>query len=281
MISLCGALCLCLSGGFVAPAAQELPAPGVRIPLSGGHLFLPAGVSAKSGRMDLTVHLHGSSAVVERNRVQSGGQGALITVALRGLSGVYTERFRDPGVFARLLREAAEAVERRGLAENVRWGRITVSSFSAGFGGVRELLKSPDLFRRIDALVMADSLYSGFTGDPAERRIAPSLMRDFLAFAREAARGKKRFILSYSQLHTPEYASTGEVARYLVAQLGGQLEPVQELWPGGMLLIARYRSGGLEIYGFAGDDGAAHLQHLRHLASFLARATFGTGDMLP
>lgn len=281
MILPCGAFCLFLCAGVALPAVRAFSPPGVRIPLNGGRLFLPDGVSAKSGRMDLTVHLHGSPEVVERNWVRAGGRGVLITVALRGLSGVYTERFRDPDVFARLLREAAEVLERRGLAEAVRWRWVTVSSFSAGFGGVRELLQWPDLFRRIDGLVMADSLYSGFAGDPAERRIAPGLLRDFLAFAREAISGKKRFVLSYSQLHTPGYASTGEVARYLVAALGGQLEPVQELWPGGMPLIARYRSGGLEIYGFAGEDGTAHLEHLRHLASFLARATPGTAYALP
>ena len=92
---------------------------------------------------------------------------------------------------------------------------------SAGFGGVRALLKVPEHFARIDGLIMADSIYCGYTGDPKEHRVNPALMEGFRRFAVEAAAGRKAFLLSHSALVPDGYASTGEVADFLIDAVGG------------------------------------------------------------
>ena len=61
------------------------------------------------------------------------------------------------GTFWRILREA-EAQLKTSEAPAPRVGRVTVTSFSAGFGGVREMLNDANILARIDAIIMADSI---------------------------------------------------------------------------------------------------------------------------
>src|SRR6185369_18020691 len=110
-------------------------------------------------------------------------------------------------------------------------------SFSAGYGGIREILKQEALFKRIDAIVLSDSLYAGFTGDAAQRKVDPANMEGFLKFAREAAAGRKTFIIAHSSDPVPTYASTTETASYLIEQLGLQRKPADEDWGDGLQLI--------------------------------------------
>ena len=132
-------------------------------------------------------------------------------------------------------------------------------------------LRDPGIFARIDTLVMADSIYAGFAGDPAERRVNPANMEGFLNYARDAAAGRRRLLISHSQLPTSSYASTVETADYLIAQLGGRREATTEDWLDGLKLRSQFRRGRCEILGFDGDTGADHMQHLRQLRLFFER----------
>jgi len=250
--------------------AADAP-PGQRPKLTDGSLFIPVGFKGNAtGEFDLTLHLHGAPGIVEENFEVAKCPGVLATVTLPGLSAVYTERFKDTNTFWRILREVEAQLKRSG-APVPRVGRVTVTSFSAGFGGVREMLNDSNIFARIDAIVMADSIYAGFAGEPAERKVNSVNMEGFLRFAREATERRKRLLVSHTQLRTPNYASTVETADYLVAQLGGQREAATEDWPGGLKLLSRFRKGQCEILGFDGDTGAHHMQHLRQLSLFLER----------
>jgi len=264
--------CLTFSGGLEAQEKSAVAPDGARPKLTDGVLFIPAGFKPDAdGGFEVTLHLHGAPTTVERNFVAAKRAGVLANVTLPGLSSVYAERFKDTNAFWRILRDTEAAVKSAAPAATPRAKRVTVTSFSAGFGGVRELLKDPAIFARLDALVMADSIYAGFTGDAAERKVNPANMEGFLKFAREAVEGRKQLLISHTQLHTPTYASTVETADYLVAQLGGKRESVSEEWAGGLKLQSRFTKGRLEILGFAGDTGEHHMQHLRQLSKFLER----------
>src|SRR5262249_30308553 len=142
---------------------------GARVQLTDGRLFIPDGFKpGEDGAVDLTLHLHGAEAATEVNFIRARRPGVLVTVVLKGLSSVYTERFKEPKVFARILSETQAELAKRGFAKT-RWRFVTVSSFSAGYGGVREMLKDDTTFARIDAIVLADSLYAGYVG--TERRV--------------------------------------------------------------------------------------------------------------
>jgi hypothetical protein len=255
-----------------AVSGSEAPGEpkGQRLALSDGRLFVPDGFQPGAEGIDLTLHLHGTAAVAERSFVAAKRPGVLVTVVLPGLSSVYTKRFADPKAFQRILDEARSHLEKLGV-DKPRWRRVTVSSFSAGYGGVRELLKDPGAYARIDALVLADSLYAGYVGSGAERRVNPEQMDGFARFARAAVAGEKWFILSHCQLKPDGYASTAETAEFLLTAVGGKREAVDETWAGSLKLESRFRGKQFEVYGFAGDAGPDHMRHLHNLAAFWER----------
>lgn len=233
---------------------------------------LSPGWTTPGAEVPVWLHLHGAATLVEKNFAAIRAPGVLINVTLPGLSKVYADYFAAPDRWEHLLRETESLLRRESAAQRWRIGALTVSSFSAGFGGVRQLLRQPAAFERIATLVMADSIYCGYAGDPADKRVDPELMAGFLRFARLAAEGRKRLLISHSAQVPEGYASTTETADYLIHQLGGVRVDRNEVWKGGLTLQSRFSDHGCEILGFAGDGPEDHLRHLRALGLFLQRA---------
>jgi hypothetical protein len=253
--------------GLVARAAEPVTFRQVRV--GAAVLSLPSNWTALPPALPLWVHLHGAPATVEKNFAEIGAPGVLLNVTLNGLSTVYADFFADPETWPKLLRDTEAALRAESPAQAWTIGPVTVSSFSAGFGGVRQLLKQPEAFARIGALVMADSIYCGYVGDPQEKRVDPELMAGFVQFAKLAVDGKKRLVISHSAQVPEGYASTTETADYLLAQLGGARETETEEWSGGLQLRSHYSSGSVEILGFAGEGPEDHIRHLRNLGLLL------------
>ena len=242
---------------------------GRRVTLSGdATLILPVDTDPQTP-VDLVVHLHGAVPAVERALEASGWDAngvAVLVVNEPGLSSSYSKPFSDPSLFPSLLDEAEQALARERPGVNREGGRLIVSSFSAGFGGVRELLKQPEAMERIDALVLADSLYCGYEKDDTEaKRLDPDLMAGFRHFAIEAAEGRKAMLVSHCALVPEGYGSTAETADDLVSQVGGTFSNETEDWGDGWIQSRRFAKGGLVVIGFEGDQGEDHLRHLRRL----------------
>src|SRR6202008_3471347 len=82
---------------------------------------------------------------------------ALITVQLGAGSSAYRRPFEDTKLFQNLLREAADELHlRRG------WSSITLSGFSAGYGAVREILRQPENFARVDRVLLLDGMHTNY-----------------------------------------------------------------------------------------------------------------------
>src|SRR5262249_25568716 len=97
---------------------------GQRLKLTDGQLFVPEGVQADRYGIELTLPLPGSAAVAEKQFAAAGRPGVLVSVVLPGLSSVYTERFKNPRTFQRILDEAGEQLSKLGVAEKPRWRRV-------------------------------------------------------------------------------------------------------------------------------------------------------------
>lgn len=236
-------------------------------------ISVPEHELASSGEIRLWLHLHGAPAVMEANFAEFGAPGILANLTLPGLSKVYADHFSDGAVFPELLREIEALLSRLAPGRARKVGRIVVSSFSAGFGGVRQLLRQAEALDRIDALVMADSIYCGYAGDPALRQVDPELMSGFLRYARLAADGKRSIVISHSRQIPEGYASTTETADYLIRQLDGtRIDAQPGDWPGGLRPLTRFSRGKLEILGFDGEAPDDHMRHLRAIGSLLRRA---------
>ena len=245
----------------------------MRRPLKTGLLSIPATADFTDGRYDLVLHLHGASKVMEANLAATHPKAVWANLTLPGLSSVYRRHFEDPSVFTSLLEEIEQTLTATATKKELRRRHLTLSSFSAGFGGVRELLKQPENRSLIDTLVMADSLYAGFVGEIAGRTLNPDHLNPFLAFARLAIAGEKTMILSHTELHTPTYASTKETADYLVRHVNGLRRKKRTEHPDGMIELSRYSAGNFTVIGFEGDTGDDHMKHLRQIRIFLKEAS--------
>lgn len=265
--ALCVVLSLC---GAVGRAAE--PAKFRQVRAEGVVVSLPTGWEKSGAEVPVWLHLHGAPETVEAQFAALGVPGVLANVTLPGLSKVYADRFAAVGSLTAVL----ETVEKtlRSAAPGTAWraGRLTVSSFSAGFGGVRAMLRDEAAFARIAALVMADSIYCGYAGDPAAKKVDEELMMGFARFAAEAAAGRKRLVISHSAQVPEGYASTTETADYLITKLGGTREIRTETWAGGLALESDFRQGACEILGFAGAAPEDHMRHLRAMAAIAQRA---------
>jgi hypothetical protein len=253
----------------------------IHVPLETGVLAVPSTVKVSDGCFDLVLHLHGAKDVVEENLAVTHPKAVWVTLTLPGLSSVYRRHFENPEVFPALLAEIERALVPVFPSQTLRRRQLTVTSFSAGFGGVRELLKQPDSRSEIDALLMADSLYAGFVGEVGNRLVNPDHLRPFVAFARLAVEGKKRMLLSHTQLHTPEYASTKETADYLVEALGGQRREKRVVHGERLVEVNRYTEGKFAVLGFVGETGEDHMQHLRQIRVLLREMKRMSGAWYP
>ncbi len=247
-------------------------------------LSIPGAYQSRGNKVDVLVHFHGSPALV-RQRCQAAGLNCVvINVTYSGLSSVYRNPFgSDRELFQKIIDEAlAELRRQHGFSEQTEWGKLAVSSFSAGFGAIREILKTPSYFDRIDAIYLVDSLYCGYVGDGTgkiqEGVVHPGLMKDFLRYAQASADGEKVMIVTHCDGPTPGYASTRETADYLLEKLELQPQPVDlvvgeadrdksEL--GVFRLYRTANRNGFSLYGSPGDNVADHVHHLRHMSYWL------------
>jgi hypothetical protein len=261
---------LCLAGWIsIQLSAVVLFAQTPKFPLKTGYLHVPENVEIVSNEIDLIIHLHGASAVVEKNIVGSRPNVAWVNLTLPGLSSVYRNHFQDAEVFPSTLNEVRQKLRAILNNQKLQIRHLTLMSFSAGFGGVRELLKQPAAVAKIDAIVMADSLYAGFVGELSDRKLNEAHLKPFLSFAKLAAKGSKQMLLSYTQLFTPNYASTKETGTYLIHKLGGTRNEERKSRSKVLVELSRFKLGKFNAYEFEGATGEDHMNHLRFIHLFL------------
>src|SRR5437762_5095578 len=118
---------------------KEVP-EGQRTKLSIGTLFVPKELK-REGTVPLFVHFHGGDWLPEVAAVRHG-RTAVITVQLGSGSAVYGKPFEDAKAFGTML---AEAEQKAG----VKFGPITLTAWSAGYGAVRAILRQAEHYDRV------------------------------------------------------------------------------------------------------------------------------------
>jgi hypothetical protein len=254
-----------------APALAQIPtASGRPFPLSNAawKVFIPSTYVARSGDVsDVLVHFHGDSQVVYNNALYAKLNSIIVTVNYSGLSSAYTTPFMNTALFGQILNEALTRVRQESdIPDNLTWDKLGVSSFSAGYGAVREILKSSTYRNDIDALLAADSLYAGTAGDGTP---LDSQMADYKTFANLAKNGSKTFLFSHSQVPTFTYETTGECGDELMQYLGISSSAYNVNGLGTLNFYRRAQTGSFKLWGALGTDGDSHLEHLRYMGDFL------------
>lgn len=228
-------------------------------------LFVPDGVLGDR----LTMHFHGAAWFAIDEHVARGLRNPLIVFNNGQGSSVYQRPFLDPARFRRWI-ALAEGAVREGKGPRFRAAAVDISSFSAGYGAVRELVSSPNDMALITRIVLCDSMYASHAAD-GTKRAEPEQIARWVPYALSAAQGERTLAFTYSQVPTDTYASSSECARALAQACGTAATAVE---PGTLAatldaacpLLARADKGHLHLWGYGGDDAPAHLTHVRHLA---------------
>ncbi len=244
---------------------QETP-EGRREKLELGMLFLPARLKLKSP-IPLFIHFHGGSWLPEVAAVRAG-KTAVISIQIGAGSSVYARPFADAQLFARLI---AEAETKAG----VKFSPITLTSWSAGYGAVRAILKVPEHYARVDKVLLIDGLHAGYVGGKPgtapsqESELEAGDLDIFLKFARDAVAGRKRIIVTHSEIFPGTYASTTETADWLLNQLGLKRKSVVKWGPMQTQQLSEAKAGKFRLLGFAGNTAPDHVDQLHSLPEYL------------
>ena len=248
-------------------AHQRLPeqtAPGRREKLELGTLFLPQGWKAGRGTAVL-FFFHGGTWLPEvaaaRNKL------AVVSIQAGSGSSAYARLFQDARRFPNLL---AAAESKAGA----HFGRVLLGGWSAGCGAIRQILAAPDSYARVDAVLCIDGIHTGYIDGkpgPLESRIDPGNLRIWLQFARDAVAGRKRLVVTHSEIFPGTFASTTETADYLVAQLGLKTRPVLRWGPMGLQQLSETSSGRFLLIGYAGNSAPDHVDQLHSLPELLKK----------
>ncbi len=220
-----------------------------------GHVSIPE--PRPTGRYDLVLHLHGSNAA--RRVLAPADLGVVIAGVDVGVgSQVYAEAFFGP----RPLEELLAAVEAELAPAHL--GRLVITSWSAGYGGVHAILVEHPTVP--SAIVLLDSLHASYApnGDLVEAGLMP-----FLSFAQRAQQGEAVMVVTHSEIRPPGYASTSETANWLLHEVGGRreyagLQPVH-----GVEAKTAWHEGNLTVRGYTGAGKEAHCAHLMMLDAIL------------
>jgi acetyl esterase/lipase len=158
------------------PRLSEGTAAGRRERLDLGTLFLPAHSHTRA----ILFFFHGGTWLPEvaasRNKV------AVVSVQAGEGSAIYAHLFDDPRRFLRLL---AEAETKAG----VKFDRVMLGGWSAGCGAVRQILKTPESYARVDAALLIDGMHTDYVDGkpgPLESELDPGNLAIWLQLARDA-----------------------------------------------------------------------------------------------
>jgi hypothetical protein len=201
--------------------------------------------TAQRNATTLVLHFHGARWLAEQSARKALPKAAILAVEAGSGSRVYGERVK--------VRPDVEQVLRRP------WKRVVVSSFSAGYGAVRELLRDPEWRARIDTVVLADSLHAGRDSEPED-------LGAFLEFAKT-----KRLLIVHSEVYPGTYCSTTETADWLIQQMGLRRKAILKWGPLGMQQLSTVKQGQFEVWGFAGNSAPDHVDQLYALPKWIRR----------
>lgn len=238
-------------------------------------VFLPDGwTNTLSSNSVLVVHFHTAPWFAIQEHLRRQAREPLLVFALGEGSTTYRIPFEDTNRFPRIITQVENELRQRSGNREATIAAVDVSSFSAGYGAVRELVRTPASFNLLRRIVLLDSLYGGLepaTNGKTKRVPLAEHIDVWVPFARAAMRGEKTFVLTHTQIATRNYASTFECAVALLQRVGVEPSTIipisipaaaEPRYP----LLTRADRGRFHVWSYAGDDAESHMTHPRHLA---------------
>lgn len=241
------------------PRLKEERPNGKREKLDAGTLFIPQ-VIAGQKEASLLIFMHGGTWIPE---VAAAKHGMAALVIQRGDG--YKSLLEKEGTFEALL---ATAADKAGMS----WTQITVGGWSAGCQGIRAMLRHESAVKRIDRVLMIDGIHTSYTDGkpgPLESKIDTEALKPIADYAREAMAGRKRMLITHSEIFPGTFASTTETADWLLRELAVKRRAVLEWGPMKTQHLSEANSGLFQLMGFAGNSAPDHVDQLHALSDWL------------
>jgi hypothetical protein len=104
---------------------------------------------------------------------------------------------------------------------------------------------------------------------PLESKIGTDNLEIWLKLGRDAVAGRKRVLITHSEIFPGTFASTTETAEYILGQLGIPRQAVLKWGPMGLQQLSEAHRGGFQLMGFAGNSAPDHVDQLHSLPEWL------------
>ncbi|MFZ4399402.1 MAG: hypothetical protein ACOYO1_05150 [Bacteroidales bacterium] len=134
-------------------------------------------------------------------------------------SGEYAKRYGNSTWINKQLGMIQVALSKK--FGSVSLGKLSLGSFSAGYGAVGGILSDPAMRDRVDSVVILDGIHHGQNGKPNRAAMKP--WEEYAKMAKNDP--NKRFVFLYTAVDPGAYASTSDSANYLNAATGAQQQP--------------------------------------------------------
>ncbi|MFN4111497.1 MAG: hypothetical protein ACK4G1_04435 [Ignavibacteria bacterium] len=240
------------------------------VPLKSGELLISSKHINNSKSINLFVHLHGKASVVQSAFLKSNIDGFLITIHLGMFSGSYRKAFSDSNFFETILNETLNKLKDETEFEVFNKElKIFLASFSAGYGGIREILNYEKYYNMINGILLLDGLHTDYIETEKGKYVNPIQMNNFLRFARDAVVFKKQFIITHSEIIPEGYSSTTETAQYLLDSTGTEKIFAERVFDDSFIQKCYAFNGNFRVFGFYGDKAQDHMRHLYNIDKFL------------
>lgn len=230
-----------------------------------GRLLVPSsGLTRADGSFRLLLHFHGAEPV--RKQVAPEDLGVVVYALDAGAgSSAYEKPFASDEALPSLLRAIEREVALATGRDDAHAGRVALSSWSAGSGAVGQIVSRHR--ELVSAVILLDSLYAGYS--TGQRALVHGQLGAFVELARSSMAGGAPMFLTYSGIPTEGYASTSEVASFLLGELGRAPLPVSMEQGSALGMRTTFQEGYLVVRGYGGETKQAHCEHLRHLVPAL------------
>ncbi|MDT8070428.1 MAG: hypothetical protein ROO76_19860 [Terriglobia bacterium] len=248
---------------------------GRREQLSLGKMFIPAKLKQKSKSAVPVLFMFHSPTFVPEIAAEKNGM-VSVTITIGAGSSAYAKPFMDHALFGKLLHEAEQEA-------GVRLRPITLAGWSAGCGAIREIMSTPEYYDKIANTIMIDGIHTDYvngTPGPLESEIDPGPLQIYVKLVKDAMAGKRRVLITHTEIFPGTFASTTETADYILHQVGLHATPVVKWGPMGTQELSQTRSGKFLMVGFAGNSAPDHVDQLHSLPEFVRwlKGLQGSGD---
>jgi hypothetical protein len=245
-----------------SPKRIEASAPfRTKLSFHSAELYLPTWFSPKQGGYDLIVHFHGLGKLQEGNLDRSQINAAVVSINLGVSTDLYSNAFRDPQSFQKLVAEAQEEIEKSGRAPNAKVRRIALSAWSAGFVSVAKIMSEPSNVEKIDAVIVADGFFTSLS-NLKKRTVNSASIERFATLAQAATKEEKLFAITHSSIPTVDYASTEETAAKLLEMTSSTKTPSKSVGPKNMHETYAVDRGAFHVKGYEGVTAGDHIKQI-------------------